>query len=96
MLSIYNQKGEKYQMKIYKSFFEITNLLQDETQYREYLEQARWGGEPVCPHCHCQSSKHYQLKTKGELKGLYKCRQCRKRFTVTTKTMFDGTQHIFL
>ena len=43
MLSIYNQKGEKYQMKIYKSFFEITNLLQDETQCREYLEQARWG-----------------------------------------------------
>ena len=91
MLSIFNQKGEKYQMKIYKSFFEITNLLQDETQCREYLEQARWGGEPVCPHCHCQSSKHYRLKTKGEFKGLYKCRQCRKRFTVTTKSMFDGT-----
>ena len=91
MLSICDYNGKDYEMKIYKSFHEMIHFLHDDTQCREYLEEARWCGKPVCPHCGCQSSEHYRLTTKGKFKGLYKCKYCRERFTVTTKTMFDKT-----
>ena len=72
MLSLYKFKDEEYRMEIYKLFDEMTEALKDETDFREYLEQTRWRGTPVCPHCGCISEKHYKLKTNGEFKGLYK------------------------
>ena len=60
-----------------------------------FLEELRWGGSPICPHCGVQNSNHYKLKQKGEFKGLYKCKDCRERFTVTVGTMFEGS-HIKL
>ncbi|MEG0656263.1 MAG: transposase, partial [Mucinivorans sp.] len=62
---------------------------------REYLENIRWGGVPACPHCGSVSESHYKLKVKGEFNGLYKCRDCRRRFTVTIDTIFEGS-HIGL
>lgn len=55
MLSNYNFKGEDYRMKIYKSFDDMRDALKDETGFREFLEQAKWRGTPVCPHCGCIS-----------------------------------------
>ena len=91
MLILYNRNNEEYGMETYKSLYKMLHSLQDDKQCREYLEQARWRGEPVCPHCGCVSSKHYKLTTNGEFRGLYKCKDCRARFTITTKTMFDKT-----
>ncbi|WP_283388467.1 transposase, partial [Barnesiella viscericola] len=91
MLLFYDWNNKEYGMKVYKSFDEMRESLKDESDFREYLEQARWRGTPICPHCGCISTEHYKLKTKGEFKGLYKCKHCRERFTVTTKTMFDRT-----
>lgn len=91
MLLFYGWNNKEYGMKFYKSFDEMRESLKDESDFREYLEQARWRGTPICPHCGCISTEHYKLKTKGEFKGLYKCKHCRERFTVTTKTMFDRT-----
>lgn len=31
------------------------------------------------------------MRTKGVFKGLRKCKDCRERFTVTVKTMFEGS-----
>ncbi len=56
-----------------------------------YLEYTRWLKGPVCPHCGSISDKHYQLKIGGVFKGLYKCKDCRQRFTVTVGTMFEGS-----
>lgn len=75
-----------------KSFLDLINSLRDENSCREFLEFHRWHGEPICPHCHTQSKGHYQLKQKGEFKGLYKCRKCRLRFTATVGTMFEGSK----
>lgn len=75
----------------FNSFMELLEALPDEKSCREYLEQLRWNGEPVCPHCGSQNKDHYELKTKGEFKGLRKCKDCRERFTVTVKTMFEGS-----
>lgn len=86
-------------MKELRSFVDLMRHCRDEESCREFLEEARWHGEAICPHCHCQEVedcyRHYRLKTKGKFNGLYKCRRCRKRFTVTVGTMFEGS-HISL
>ena len=46
--------------------------LNTEEKCREYLEELRWHGEPICPHC-------------GSISN------CRKRFTITIGTMFEGS-----
>lgn len=70
--------------------------LRDERSCREFLERLRWpNGEIVCPRCGSVSEKHYRLKTDGHFNGVYKCRDCRKTFTVTVGTMFEGS-HVSL
>lgn len=69
----------------------MLELLPTDKACREFLEQVRWNGEPVCPHCGSKSKDHYKLNQKGEFSGLYKCKDCRKRFTVTVSTMFEGS-----
>lgn len=70
-----------------KSIIDLFNSLHDETSCREFLEYQRWHGEPICPHCHRQSKEHYQLKRQG----LYKCKSCRRTFSATVGTMFEGS-----
>lgn len=74
-----------------KSFFSLMKSLLDKKSCREFLEEQRWNGVPVCPHCGCIDEHHYKLTFFGEFNGLYKCRHCRKRFTVTTGTMFESS-----
>ncbi len=79
----------------FKTFAQMLEMLPDDKSCREYLEKMRWNGEPICPHCGSQNKGHYKLKTKGEFNGLYKCADCRERFTVTVGTLFEGS-HISL
>lgn len=74
-----------------RSLIELLKTLHDKTACREYLEELRWQGIPECPHCKSKSPKHYKLKNKGEFNGLYKCKECKKRFTVTVGTMFENS-----
>jgi len=69
----------------------IATSWKDEQSCREYLENIRWDGYPECPHCGYQSDDQYKLTTSGVFKVLYKCKHCRKRFTVTVGTMFEGS-----
>lgn len=76
----------------FSSFTEMLKSLPDDKSCREYLESKVWnGGVPVCPHCGVIDANHYKLKIKGEFKGMYKCKGCRERFTVTIDTMFEGS-----
>jgi transposase-like protein len=62
----------------------------------EYLERLRWPDGPVCPKCGETSRKHYQLKTQSSAtRKLWKCRSCRKQFTVTVGTIFEDS-HVTL
>lgn len=66
----------------------------DERKARALLESLRWPDGPECPHCHAKEP--YTLKTKGTSKqpertGIYKCRACRKQFTVTVGTVFEAS-----
>ncbi|MDB5599485.1 MAG: ISSpo8, transposase [Xanthobacteraceae bacterium] len=65
---------------------------QDPTKAREYLEALRWAGEPVCPHCGTVDKAFATKKP-----GVWRCssKECRKDFTVTTKTVMESS-HIKL
>jgi len=70
---------------------EISGLTEDEA--RELLEKERWNGEPACPHC--GGIEPYKLTPKAgskTRKGLWKCKACRKQFTVTVGTVFEGSR----
>ena len=59
---------------------------------REYLEAMRWPEGPICPHCGV-IGEAYRLKAKEGSKrpvrkGAWKCKGCRKQFTVTVGTIF--------
>jgi transposase-like protein len=64
---------------------ELSKLTED--QAREMLERVLWPEGPVCPHCGAvnQAAK---LGGKATRPGLYKCRPCRRQFTVTVNTIF--------
>ncbi|MFY9782375.1 MAG: IS1595 family transposase [Acidimicrobiales bacterium] len=64
------------------------------------LEEWRWHGEPVCPHCG-SVNKHYPITPRDGVaktnrgtetaRREWKCKDCRKKFTVLTNTIMHGT-----
>ena len=72
----------------FKNYKELMSKLSDEKVCRDAMEQWRWNGNPVCPHCN--GEKPYKLKD-GKT---YRCREktCRKDFTVTVGTIFENSK----
>ena len=65
----------------------------NEDKAREYLEKIRWVNGVECPHCGTIGG-HYSLTGKSTSnkpvrKGTWKCRKCRKQFSVTVGTVFE-------
>ena len=58
-----------------------------EDEARAFLESIRWPDGVVCPHC-AVVGESTRLKGKSTRPGVYKCRPCRKQFTVTVGTIF--------
>src|SRR5262245_28148620 len=57
---------------------------------REHLEALRWPDGPVCPHCGTlEAATKLQPTTNSTRKGVYKCKACRKPFSVTVGTVFE-------
>ena len=61
----------------------------DPIEAATYLESIRWPNGPVCPHCGESERRPYPLKS--ETRKLYKCAACRKQYTVTVGTIFEGS-----
>lgn len=59
----------------------------NEVEARTMLEKVRWPDGPICPHC--ESNETTKLGGKAGEKGQYKCRPCRKKFTVRVGTIFE-------
>lgn len=77
------------------NFTSIAKVFGDEKAARGLLESIRWPNGPVCPHC--GSVEAYKLTPKPDSKrpvrpGVYKCKACRKQFTVTVGTIFEGSR----
>jgi transposase-like protein len=63
-----------------------------------YVESRLWPDGPVCPHCGAVNEAT-KLKGKTTRPGLWKCRPCRKPFTVRMETVFESSHvslHIWL
>jgi ribosomal protein L37AE/L43A len=59
----------------------------DDDTARATFQAIRWadnGGEPYCPKCECQIV--YPIATRH----LWKCRDCRYQFSVTSRTIFSS------
>lgn len=69
----------------------------DDDKARTFLETLLWPNGPVCPHCKNHKEKPIykiqpSLNSKSPTrKGVYKCGACRKGFTVTVNTIFEGS-----
>ena len=66
-------------------------IYQDADKAREHLEALRWPDGPVCPHCGVIDSAH-EMTGKSTRPGLWKCRDCRKPFSVTVGTVFERSK----
>src|SRR5262245_11401376 len=75
----------------------LTTLPQTEDEARAWLEEQRWGKNAenaACPKC--GAMQPYRLTPKADSArpgriGLWKCRACRKQFTVTVGTVFESS-----
>lgn len=56
---------------------------------RAHLESLLWPSGPVCPRC--GGDEATKLQGKSTRPGVYKCRPCRKPFTVTVGTVFHAS-----
>ncbi|KAI96266.1 transposase [Rhodomicrobium udaipurense JA643] len=73
---------------------------QNEDEAFAYVESRLWPNGPVCHHCGNADQKRIK-KLEGETtrKGLYKCNECRKPFTVRMGTIFESSHlplHLWL
>jgi transposase-like protein len=79
----------------------LANRIPTEADAYKYLEDLRWQGEPVCPHCgnigayYLAPKNGVQRRTRtgsGSQRRVWKCKACRKQFSVLTGTIFHGTK----
>ena len=66
------------------SHYEFLEKFPDETAARLYLEDRRWHGNPVCPHCN--KGERVQVR---KVVGYFRCLACKEDFTVRTGTIFE-------
>jgi transposase-like protein len=82
-------------MALPPNFKDRAKLFADEDAAREWLEAERWPEGPVCPQCGVVDRAYKLTPKEGSSrpvrKGVWKCRDCRKQFTVTIGTIFAET-----
>lgn len=66
----------------------LLRMFPDEDACYRWLEAARWNGQPVCPHCGGVEN----IRPAPSKPHTYWHRDCRKHFTVTTKTCMHATK----
>lgn len=73
---------------------------QNEDAAFAYVESKLWPEGPVCPHCgNCDGERIRKMAGKTTRKGLYKCNECRKPFTVRMGTILESSHlslHLWL
>jgi len=70
----------------FKNLIQLLDYFKDEATCANYLAASRWGETPACPHC---GNVGAYITNRG-----YKCKakECHKKFTVTTGTVFENTK----
>lgn len=69
---------------------DLTNpIFHDNDKAREHLESLLWRNGPVCPHCSVGGDRITKLTGHSTRPGVYKCKDCRKPFSVTVGTVME-------
>jgi transposase-like protein len=69
---------------------DITNpVYHDDDKAREHLESILWPQGPHCPRCGVMGDRITKLAGKSTRPGVYKCKDCRKPFSVTVGTVME-------
>jgi transposase-like protein len=64
-------------------------IYHDEDAARSHLESLLWPHGPVCPRCGVTENRITKLQGKSTRPGVYKCKDCRKPFSVTIGTVME-------
>jgi transposase-like protein len=64
-------------------------IYHDEDAARAHLESLLWPQGPVCPRCGVMEDRITKLQGSSTRPGVYKCKDCRKPFTVTVGTVME-------
>src|SRR3954467_14891584 len=64
-------------------------IFHDEDAARAHLERVLWPQGPVCPRCGVMGDRITKLQGKSTRPGVYKCKDCRKPFSVTIGTVME-------
>lgn len=74
----------------------LPRIYTDENAARKHFEALLWPDGPTCPHCGNADEKRItKLEGKSTRPGVFKCKECRKPFSVTVGTVFERS-HIKL
>ena len=77
------------------NLIEVMERFPDQEACISHLEQIRWQGKPVCPHCDSPYvAPKNETQEEGEVgrTGRYNCHACRASFKVTCGTVFHHTK----
>ena len=64
----------------------------DDDAARAHLEALLWPHGPVCPRCGVTDDRITKLQGTSTRPGVYKCKDCRKPFTVTVGTVMERSK----
>jgi len=73
----------------FRNLTDLQKHFNSEQVCREFLEQARWNGNVICPHCGI-NKKPYRIKDGNR----FKCsdKDCGKKFSAISGTIFENTK----
>src|ERR1700730_5335510 len=66
-----------------------TPIFHNDGKARERLENVLWPEGPACPRCGVMEGRITKLQGKSTRPGVYKCKDCRKPFSVTVGTVME-------
>jgi transposase-like protein len=73
-----------------KSKTNLASLIyRDDNAAREHLERLLWPNGPQCPRCGVPGDRITKLMGASTRPGVYKCKDCRKPFSVTVGTVME-------
>lgn len=64
-------------------------IFHDDNAAREHLERLLWPHGPHCPRCGVTGNRITKLQGASTRPGVYKCKDCRKPFSVTVGTIME-------